>query len=89
MESNADKRIIKVIKGMKEDPNLFIEKTTGKIPFYYQQEFARAIRDHRFVCGCWARQLGKSWIVRMMAIWFAFVYPKSFIMIVSSTEKQA
>jgi len=74
---------------MRRDPVLFIEKTTGKIPYWYQQEFVRNIRDHRFVAGCWCRQLGKSWIVRMAAIWFAFCFPNSFVMIVSSTEKQA
>ena len=84
-----DEHVSKLIEGMRKDPILFIEKTTGKKPYWYQQDFIRAIRDERFVCGCWARQMGKSWSVRMAAIWYAFVYPNSFIMVVSSTEKQA
>lgn len=87
--SSADGRVSKLIKGMRDDPVLFVEKTTGNTPYWYQQEFIRAIRDNRFVAGCWCRQLGKSWIVRMAAIWFAFCFPNSFVMIVSSTEKQA
>ncbi|MHA1170002.1 MAG: terminase large subunit domain-containing protein [Candidatus Hodarchaeales archaeon] len=89
MSSRPEARINKLVEGMRRDPILFIEKTTGKTPYWYQQEFIRAIRDERFVCGCWARQTGKSWSVRMAAIWFAFVFPNSFIMVVSCTEKQA
>jgi len=77
----------KLAQGMLNDPVLFVQKTTGNIPYFYQEELLRC--NDRFIAACWARQLGKSWIVRMKAIYQAFTYPDQLIIIISATEKQA
>ena len=72
---------------MVENPVLFIEQTMGRTPYYYQEELLRS--EDRFLVACWARQTGKSWIVRQKAIYEAFTKPDQLIIIISATERQA
>jgi len=82
-----DEDYLKIVRGMLKDPVLFVQKAIGKVPYWYQEELLRC--EDRFIAACWSRQLGKSWIVRMKAIYQAFTYPDQLIIIISATERQA
>ena len=82
-----DDIVRKLARGMIENPVLFIEQTIKKTPYYYQEEILKS--KERFISACWARQTGKSWIVRMKAIYQAFTNPDQLIIIISATERQA
>ena len=55
----------------------------------YQKRILRSLRDHRFVCMLASRQVGKTTLMTIYALWIACFFEDQRILIVANKEQTA
>lgn len=75
------------IEKFRKDPVLFAEILCGTELTDYQKEMIRD--EHKRVIFCCGRQVGKTTVTSIKALWRAYCFDNQDIMIISATERQA
>ena len=67
-----------------------LERGKEKISLHsYQKRILRSLRDHRFVCLLASRQIGKTTLMTIYALWIACFFEDQRILIVANKEQTA
>ena len=67
-----------------------LERGKEKIALHsYQKRILRSLRDHRFICLLASRQIGKTTLMTIYALWIACFYEDQRILIVANKEQTA
>lgn len=83
----TDKTVLNRLPTWAEFPVAFCREAIDWWPHWYQEELLNDMS--LFVAACWSRQLGKSYAIAHKALWTAFCYPDSDIIIVAPSRRQA
>lgn len=83
----TDPAVIRRLPIWADYPVAFCREAVGWYPHPYQEELLND--ESLFIAACWSRQLGKSFTIAHKALWTAFVYPDSDIVIVAPSRRQA
>ena len=75
------------IEILRNSPSKFCKLVLGLEPFPYQQTFLDDQSKRILVCA--GRQVGKSLITAVKALWFALSHPSTKTLIVSATQRQS
>lgn len=68
---------------LKNNPTLFAEEIMGWQPYPHQAEFLQKSREAKRMVLLWGRQTGKTEVIAVKVIHFAFTHPNSTTLIVS------
>lgn len=66
---------VEALKPFQLDPNLFFEKVLGCEPEEYQRRINQAVADHERVAVKACHDVGKSWDLARIVLWFGSCFP--------------
>ncbi len=85
--SFKEEEVLDAARRIRDDPVLFCKSVLGVNPFPYQANFL-GDKSKRIIA-CAGRQIGKSLITAVRAVWFSVTNPGTTTLIVSSTMRQS
>jgi len=77
----------KIRESAKEDPAIFAKYFLGIVPFVYQ--YMLLLDKSKRIAVCSSRQIGKTWVVVILALFHAMYNPNSSVLIFSKSTGQA
>ncbi len=85
--SFAENDVLGAARKIRDDPVVFAKALLDVVPYPYQVDFLRDKSNRIVVCA--GRQIGKSLITSIRALWFAATNRKTTTLIVSATLRQS
>ena len=73
---------------LSSEPIQFFRQVVGFEPYEYQLKFIKQFQENNFLAARWSRQIGKSWIVAALLLWYAITQSNSYIAVLGPSWRQ-